>query len=72
MKYVPEPVQAERPEGKKFIPEPYGPPPKPRGTKPPPDEIRFKQPTTAPEPGMPRLGRPINTCGLRESDQVRQ
>jgi hypothetical protein len=59
---------ARRPEGKRAIPEPYGAPPaQPRGTRPPPDDVRFRQSDSAPEPNLPRLGRPEGISGLRES-----
>ncbi|KAG2445982.1 hypothetical protein HXX76_000585 [Chlamydomonas incerta] len=68
MKAVPQPVRQDRPEGKKAIPEPYGAPPAhPRGTRPPPDDVRFREAESAPEPNLPRLGRPEGINGLRES-----
>lgn len=58
-----------RPEGKRQIPEPYGPPPSHgTGTRMAPEDVRFREPGRAPEPAMPRLSRPIGICGLRESE----
>lgn len=58
-----------RPEGKKFLPEPYGPPPQPRGTAPGPDHIANRASGGLPEPGLPRLLRPPGITGLRESER---
>lgn len=33
------------------------------------DELRYKEPGRAPEPNIPRMGRPPGACGLRESEQ---
>mmetsp|Transcript_14106 Transcript_14106/g.30586 ORF Transcript_14106/g.30586 Transcript_14106/m.30586 type:complete len:283 (-) Transcript_14106:418-1266(-) len=65
----PGPLRPERPEGKRAIAEPYGPGPRAMGTRPPPDDVRFKEAQHAPEPAMPRLSRPVGLYGLRESDQ---
>ncbi|GLC43829.1 hypothetical protein PLESTB_000912700 [Pleodorina starrii] len=70
LKLIPEPVRPERPEGKRSIPEPYGPmPPAPRGLRPPPDDVRYRPAGALPEPPLPRLGRPDGITGLRESDK---
>jgi hypothetical protein len=37
-----------------------------------PQELRFKESPTSPEPAMPRLMRPFGATILRESDTVRQ
>ncbi|KXZ56017.1 hypothetical protein GPECTOR_2g1569 [Gonium pectorale] len=73
LKQLPEPVRPERPEGKRTVPEPHGSlPAHPRGTRPPPDDVRLKPAATAPEPPLPRLGRPDGITGLRESDKETQ
>jgi hypothetical protein len=56
--------------GKRLIPEPLGAPPRPQGVLPMPQELRFKESPTSPEPAMPRLMRPFGATILRESDQV--
>lgn len=66
---IAEPLHPDRPEGKRSIPEPFGPPPHVSGTMPGPTEIVYRPPGHASEPSMPRLLRPPGITGLRETDQ---
>ncbi|GAX80136.1 hypothetical protein CEUSTIGMA_g7574.t1 [Chlamydomonas eustigma] len=65
----PGPLRLDKPEGKRALPEPHGPPPHVSSRGIVSDEIRFKASGHEREPAMPRLSRPIGTKGLRESDQ---
>lgn len=70
LKHIPEPQRLDKPQGVRYIPEPHGPPPHINGLKTTPEEVRYARSASAPEPGLPSLGRlgPGLTC-LRETDK---